>query len=475
MLALPLAAGIGSVQQLAGQPALHLLRIAAGPAGVEKDGVFAFTEERTTFSRVDDAEVIVVFQWEGTPGLKRMVATWRGPDGSVSTSASVEYEARTRRFGGYWRLTILPHTALGTWSIEVAVDGVPAGRFSFEIRDETAPPAPPVKRLLTQRDIYELLNRVYVVLERSTADGRALESGAALLGTDGRLYTTMETLDEADRLTAVTGDGASHTVSSVLAWNRRQQWAVLAGGPSFPAPLEVAPVDSPGVGDRCFAMEGTAASGRILMEGTITGRTISSTGPPRLIASFLTAAVRPGSPVVNESGQFLGIVAGAPNTLEMLYSQGALRGVPILPLSLFRLRDDAEAVKLDELRASGRTLAPVTGEAHIVSGGFSAGIRKAPIVAPADQRQEFHAGEKGFTVFVTWSPRERLRGLIAMKLYDDDGRLVGQSKPLRRDLRANDLVLTSWNYPIPAEPGRYRADVLFDDRVMWRGYVRVTR
>lgn len=461
-------------QQAAGVPTLHLLRISAGPAGVEKDGVFTLTEERTTFSRASDREVIVFFQWEGTPGPKKMVGTWRSPDGGLTTSSTIEYEAQDRRFGAFWRLTLVPHTPLGAWSIDATVDGLPAGRFTFDVTDADAPAAPPTKRVLTQREVYELLSRVYIVLERTTAAGRSLEPAAALLGTDGRLYTTATALDEADRLLAFTADGAARPVSSVLGWNRRGQGAVLAGGPTADEALIVG-ISHASVGDRCFSMEGTATGGRVLMEGTITGRTIAADGPPRLVASFLTGFVRPGSPVVNDAGEFLGIVAGTPNMLDMMRLQGNLRGAPLLPFSAFRVQEHAAPIELADLRARGETLAPVTGDEHVRSGGFAVSIQRGPVVAPSDQRQEFHLSEKGFTVFVTWNPRERLRGMLSMKLYDEDNRVVAQSKPARRDLRKDDLILASWAHSMPVEPGVYRADVLMDERIMWRGYVRVTK
>lgn len=462
-------------QQQAGAPALHLLKISAGPAGAERDGVFVLTEERAVFSRAEDKEVIVFFQWEGAPGPHKMVATWRSPDGGSSSTSTIDYDARDRRFGAYWRLLLAPHTPLGTWTIEATVDGLPGGRFTFEVTDAGAPPAPPVKRILTPRELYERLSRVHVVLERAVANGRALEPASALLGADGRLYTTAGVLDEADRIMAFTTDGSSRPIEHVLGWSRRGQWAVLAYGPETVESLEVAPLSNINVGDRCFSMDGTATGGRVLMEGSIIGQSTEADGPPRFVASFATGLARPGAPVVDESGAFLGVIAGTPNMMEMLRLQANLRGAPILPFSAFRLRAEAAPVPLSTLREKGELLAPVVGEEHVRSGGFSVAIQRGPIVAPTDQREEFHVTEKGFTVFVTWNPNERLRGMLTMSLFDADNRLVAQSKSVKRDFRKGDLLLTSWQQSMPRLPGRYRADVVMDDRVMWRGYVRVNK
>jgi hypothetical protein len=40
--------------------------------------------------------------------------------------------------------------------------------------------------------------------------------------------------------------------------------------------------------------------------------------------------------------------------------------------------------------------------------------------------------------------------------------------------KKQDLILMSWRFDMLRTPGVYRADVLMDDKVMWRGWVRVT-
>ncbi len=124
--------------QLAGQqPAvsIHVLKISSGPSGSEVNGTFALTSERSTFNRNDDREVIVLFEWDGVPGAHRLVAQWRSPDSAVTSNSAIDYVARAERFGAYWSLPLSASMSLGTWSIEATVDGVPAGRLTFEVTD----------------------------------------------------------------------------------------------------------------------------------------------------------------------------------------------------------------------------------------------------------------------------------------------------------------------------------------------------
>jgi hypothetical protein len=65
-----------------------------------------------------------------------MVGEWQTPDQTQTSNSIIEYVAKDRRVGAYWRLPISPGMPLGTWCIQATVDGHPAGRFSFEIIDD---------------------------------------------------------------------------------------------------------------------------------------------------------------------------------------------------------------------------------------------------------------------------------------------------------------------------------------------------
>src|SRR5687767_7145186 len=178
---------------VAQQPSnVHVLKIAAGPAGVEENGAFRLTEERATFSCTQDREVIVYFQWDGTAGPHKLVAQWRSPDGGFTSNSVIEYTSRERKFGAYWRLPISPAMPLGTGSIEATVDGQPAGRFTFEITGEVAPPAAPVKRPLSQQELYERLAKSFVAL-LTNADRASQAAGTVIA--PGRIATSVTVLD----------------------------------------------------------------------------------------------------------------------------------------------------------------------------------------------------------------------------------------------------------------------------------------
>ena len=73
---------------------------------------------------------------------------------------------------------------------------------------------------------------------------------------------------------------------------------------------------------------------------------------------------------------------------------------------------------LSELQARRELVAPLTGDEHVMSGGFARGVLKNPGPAPSDQRSEFSVREKEFVAFLTWHPQQRVRGVTSLQIHD---------------------------------------------------------
>jgi hypothetical protein len=456
---------------------LHVLKIAAGPGGSASNGTFVLTEERSAFNRMDDREVIVSFDWEGIPGAHKLVALWRSQDGSVTSTSSMDYIAKGRRFGAYWRLTLSPTAPIGTWSIEATVDGQPGGRFTFEITDTKVQPveAVKVKTPLAQSELYERLGRMFVGIERFSSTGRTLDAVSGVLGAKGRIYTAMAAIDDVDRIRAVLPDGSTRDLQTLFAWNRRQDWAVLEATNARELDLPVAASGSVKIGDRCFSIEGSPSAGGVLVDLSVIGHRAPPDGG--WLATFVNGFGTPGAPVVNEYGELLGIVGASPGATRMgvlLRNRAELKGVPIVPFGLFRVNNDVVPTRIADLRSRGELIAALAGDQNVLSGGFAREIARTNTVAPSDQRDEFSATEKKMVAFVTWNPVEKLKGLAIIRLFDVDNRLVMETKPMKLSLGKGQMSLSSWELPISSLSGTYRADVMLDARPMWRGFVKIT-
>jgi hypothetical protein len=469
------------VPQAATAPPLTVLRIAAGPHGEVRNGDFVLDEERTRFDPAKDKEVVVFFQWQGQPGMHRMRAQWTSPDGASSTTSPIQYESKDRRFGAFWSLTLSPASATGQWSIEATVDGQPGGRFSFEIAPTAgAASAPPVKRLLSQAELFARASGAFVLLERSTSKGARLDPAAAFAAGHGRLFTSVAAVDGADAITAVLPDGTRQPVTAMLGINRQQDWVVLAGGPAGEVAQPLAADAAVQIGDRLFTIEASTGASRVLADGTVSGRAGAPGTGPRLLMTLGSGAAPPGEPVFNEFGELLGVVGGslvpgASDLSDLMHFRAELHGVPVVPISLFRTPMDAPPVALAEARVRGDLLPAVQSGQNVMSGGFARSIATTQTVRPADQRQEFSVSrDKDFVVFVTWSPQMRLKGTSLLRLHNDTNQVVVESKPGKVDLRPGDARLSSWKLTVPGRPGIYRADVLIEGVPIWRGFVKVT-
>ena len=448
---------------------VHVLKVSAGPAGVEENGAFRLTEERTTFSRTQDREVIVYFQWDGTAGPHKLVAQWRSPDGGFTSNSVIDYTSRERKFGAYWRLPISPAMPLGTWSIEATVDGQPAGRFTFEITGEAAPPAAPIKRPLSQQELYERLAKSFVVLA-SESNRPAQAAGTAIA--PGRVATSVTVLDGIHRVAALNAAGEKQDLSVVIDLNRSVGWAILEGSANA-TPLPAA-VETPRVGDRCYTMQATEAGARVLLEGQVTG-----TSTAGAIVAFAGGAGVHGAPVVNAFGELLGILGRTAmpdvrSVRELAGSTIEFGHMPMIPLSAIAPRPGSVPAALAAVRARGDLLEPIVGDEHVMSGGFASQIARGPIVQPQSQRDDFSSKEKEFAVFVTWNPRARLKGQTTFHVFDASNQMIATSNPKKIDIRQGDLVMSSLKIPVPKQPGVYRAELRLDGKPAWRGFVRIT-
>jgi S1-C subfamily serine protease len=456
---------------------VHVLSISAGPSGSNVDGVFTLTEERSVFSRTTDREVVVLFRWRDRPGVHRLVAQWRSPDGAASATSAIDYEAREERFGAYWSLPLARTQPLGTWTIEVTMDGRPAGRFTFEVVDDEIA-APVTMRRLTEAELYERLNSVFVLLHRESSDGRELEGAAGFLADrDGLIYTVLPALDGADSVRATMPDGSSHAISQLAGSNRQQQWAVLRGPALDPTFVPTIASGAVAIGSRCFSMEGRAAI-RVLTAGTISGQARSAADDLVLIATFPRAFGMPGAPVIDEYGHIIGIVgAGLPGDSRpvdhIVQARGDLNGAPIIN---FPTRDGEHGmVEMDlaSLRASGRLMSAVAHGGSFAGGGFTRGLVKRADSAPAELMSQFSLRDKSIGVFLVWTVAERLRGQVVLRVFDSENGIISASEPRRMDIRPKQYARTTWELPRLHTPGLYRVDAVVDERTYWRGFLTV--
>ena len=477
----PFRAADGPTTQAAGQsqppPTFRLLAVTAGPSGTTVRGEYRLDEQRTVFNRLVDSQVVVYFQWDGAPGAYKLAGRWRGPSG-LSTSSEFEYRAADRRFGAYWVLPLSRTTPLGQWTLDALIDGVPAGSFSVEVVDASGGPPPPAPRpVLSQTELYDRLEKVFVSLDSNQVEGYLAAGRGGVLLAPNVLATSFTSIDAAGDLTAVLPDGRRTSLTTVRAWSRTQDWAILPVTTSLPRALPAAE-EQPKIGDRCFSLSGTPG-GRALAECGVTGRATAPGGGPRLIVEFNTQTPPPGSPVVNQDGGLIGLIGGGLTpgltSLGLRYDlRASSTGTVVIPLSLVADTPTSAGTSFQDLRQQRVLRDPVSGREHVMSAGFAAGVQRDP-PRPLDQREVFTGADPKMVAFITWDPKQRLRGMTQLRCSRIDNGVISESKPTKVDLKVGSPVFTYWEFPVPATSGWYYADILIDGRVMSREVFRVSR
>jgi hypothetical protein len=455
-----------------------VLRIATGPRGAEVNGSYKLDEERTRFDPATDKEVVVLFEWQGAPGAHRLAVKWSSPDGSLATSSALDYTARDRRFGAYWTFPLTSSLPPGLWSVEATVDGQPGGRATFELAPMAMRAPVAARRPLPNAELYARLNAAVVILDRQASTGKHLDPAVAFSIGSGRLLTAVAALDGADAIDAIGADGSRQRIDTLFGINRRQDWAVVGGGPAGEASLPVASGDANKVGERCFSMEGSPTGGRILVEGAITGQMTAGASGPRFIVQWNNGTGTPGAPVMNEYGEQIGIVGGAlvsgvSSLGDLLHYRAQIHGVPVIPASLVRWAPGNPGVAIAEARARGELLPALRGQEHVVSGGFAKRLLRTQTVAPSEMVEEYSSADKTMIAFISWGPQTRVKGMLSLRILDENNQVVAESKPKKLDLRQGSLSISSWDMPVPAASGWYRAEFMLDGVPFYRAFMHV--
>ncbi len=97
----------------------------------------------------------------------------------------------------------------------------------------------------------------------------------------------------------------------VVAWNRRQDWAILKVNAGKVSVLGRAAANSWSVGDRCYGLDVPADGNLIIAEGNIVGKHNPIGFGERLNISLSPDRRARGSPLLNEYAEVIGIMGGS--------------------------------------------------------------------------------------------------------------------------------------------------------------------
>lgn len=465
---------------------LRLVKSLSGTKGEIRDGRFVILDPRNTFRLPEDANVVVYFEWLGTPGKHLMVGTWRGP-ANTSTTSSFEYVATDRSFSAYWELTLPPTAPRGQWVLEATVDGMPAGVHPFEVvgPEATAPAIAATRTPLTRPEVFARTLEASVLVEALDAVGTRVALAPGFLLGPGAVATTLSAIENATKLRVRSRKGHSSEAAGLVGFDRAAGWALVPIAEDGVATSLVRSNAEARPGELCYSTAISAEGTLMVTPCEIVGTNEANGAGARINLASGQQPASPGAPVLNEFGEVIGMVTEPPPD-QILLTQQAIRlgqtgdlptSIPLplpiaLPASALPSPPWPPVTSLAALADGGAFVPTVTLGRHVAMGGFTQKAPSKDAVVPEGQRLEFATADETMSSFVTWVPAERVRGISNFRLYDRNNKLIGEGQPHRINVRARQASMSVWTFPVP-RPGLYRADVLLDGAVAWRGYFRV--
>jgi hypothetical protein len=469
---------------------VRLVRGVVGAKGEQRNGGFVMTEPRSTFYVPDDREVIVYFVWEGAVGKHHCEGTVRGPNGQFANMSSFDYNAGQPRFAGYWKVPLSDSTSPGTWVFETHVDGESAGQLSFQVVPGSKPAnLPAVPTLPTTAEIYKLAVSSSVSIDSLDPGGKLIKRGSGVFFKQGLVATSFRVVEGSSALRVRFSDGKEIGVNQLTAWNRRQDWAVLAIDPPSPTTLKIAEPKSWNIGDHCYWLDVNPDGSRIIHDGQIVGMQSLPRSGDRINISGIYNRSSLGGSLLNEQGQMIGLLGGTlPDALLSDFNSDLQVNAPDLShtttggiaivASLLPTSAPGPSKPLPDLLANGDMM-PIVSRPQIINFGLlSNGPASDPKSHAAIQhnwKSSFQKGDASAFAIIAFTNIETLKTTVTIKLYDLDNHLVATGKTEKLNITRGQPAERTWTLPLTNLPGGfYRVDILVGDDIAWRQYFKIT-
>ena len=125
------------------------------------------------------------------------------------------------------------------------------------------------------------------------------------------VVTSFRAIEGANNLALRFSDGKEFRTDRILAWNRRQDWAILPAADKNESALKIADGKNWGVGDHCYWIDVKTDDSRIIGDGQIVGLEVSPGWGDRINISGIYNYTATGGPLLDEQGRVVGILGGA--------------------------------------------------------------------------------------------------------------------------------------------------------------------
>lgn len=462
----------------------RLLRSLSGPSGKTVDNQFVLDEIRNRFVYPNDHSLVIYFQWEASPGDHVLTGIWKQPDGRVaSISPDVKIRTLTTALNCYWIFSLSPGLSNGIWSLEIRVDGTPAGTHSFEIAGMSA-------EQLSMDQIFESIGPSVVWVHKLDRTGSKFDRAMGFVIASGAIATAFQAIDSASSLEIEFPDGRKTQTNQIFALSRNGDWAILKADTGAAAPIARGDAARLLVGQR-LALFTFDSNTRVIGVVDIGGQSMVPGFGRRIQVTPETAPEAAGSPLLDSAGRAVGIVGGSLKPGARLTRSAAIGNQEVretlahgaggtainsaTPIGELPSEVPSNTRTLDELAETGLLTPLLSPMPELVYAGTTNEFRKRVSAGLPPEIFEFSQKGPEVRLFTIWQRKGKLsKGVISIRAFDTSNkpRVEGSARKVSLSKDAQEVGFTF--SPSSLEPGTYRIDLSWDGTLIWRTFIRIT-
>jgi len=464
----------------------RFIKSQSGPSGKIADNRFVFDEVRNRFVYPQDKSLTVYFEWEAPPGDYTLSAFWKDPEGRVfSISPDIKMQTKTSQLNAYWVYELANGMRNGIWTVEIRIDGEPAGAHSFELMMPEAARVDLSSKPPTLNEIYATASRSLVWIRKMDDVDRQSDTSLGFVIAAGQVVTAFQAVDSATLLEVELSKGRRVTTHELWACNRLQDWAVLKVDTGNTAALRKAESGNVPVGERYLVFNVERNQTRIFGGVDITGRRSVAGFGDRIQIQPSPSQEAVGGPLLTPDGLVAGVVGGsvAPGSRV---SRHAMSVSPALwsrlnadsaatPISLVSVLNDGRSATLQSLLDSGVLTPPVTPNPSLIYGGSTRAVSKLANDLTTKDTSEFSHRDVVAWVYTLWQKKDKSgKGVVSAKVYDCRNKLLVDVIPKKVSLSSAVPTRVAFDFALQKfTAGIYRVDVLWNDKPAWRTFLTV--
>lgn len=445
---------------------------------------FVLSETRSRFVYPQDKTLVVYFEWVGPAGEHVLTANWKAPDGRVlEISADVRMRTQAPEFGAYWQYMLREGLPNGVWTLEVRIDGEPAGSHSFEVISPESAASAAAKQApahLTVEQIYSRVKPSLVWVHKIDRLGRRSDTSTGFVWAKDRVATAFQSVDSALKLEIEFDDGRRERTEELAGLSRLQDWAIVPVPTAGVKPVERASTVDIKIGERAVVFDIGQGRARAIGGVDITAQQQDPLFGPRIAFSPSMSPSVSGGPLLTSRGTAAAIIGGSrtPGARSVSidspsWDDGAVKWQSeSVPISMLVEKPPAT---LASLLADGILSPPVTPVPEMVLAGTTRKLPKNPTEGLPVETLEFSRMDREIIVHSHWHKKaKRGKGLLGGVVYDAENRPVVTLVP--RKISFGSQMSSSFFAafsPANLAAAPYRIDLVFDGEICWRGFIRI--